>query len=64
MPKHYEALQRAEEERRRKVTGVESPVPTSVPFETAAPMARQQAKPSDIVSRMLRGGKGLQCGRP
>ena len=64
MPKHYEALQRAEEERRRKVTGVESPVPTSVPFETAAPMARQHAKPSDIVSRMLRGAKGSSAEDP
>ena len=64
MPKHYEALQRAEEERRRKVTGVESPVPTSVPFETAAPMARQHAKPLDIVSRMLRGAKGSSAEDP
>lgn len=44
MPKHYEALQRAEEERRRKTTGVESPGPASVPFESAAsPPGRAKA---------------------
>ena len=37
MPKHYEALQRAEEERRRKVTGVDSVAAAAVPFESAAP---------------------------
>ncbi len=35
MPKHYEALQRAEQERRRKVSGVESPLPAAVSFENA-----------------------------
>ena len=64
MPKHYEALQRAEEERRRKVTGMESPVPASVPFETAAPMARQHAKPPGLLSRMFRGAKGSGAEEP
>ena len=45
MPKHYEALQRAEEERRRKTTGVESPVPTNVPFESAAAPPRRGKAP-------------------
>ncbi|MBC8187356.1 MAG: CpsD/CapB family tyrosine-protein kinase [Proteobacteria bacterium] len=38
MPKHYEALQRAEQERRRKISGIDAPVPAAVPFEgTSAP---------------------------
>lgn len=37
MPKHYEALQRAEQERRRKISGVETPVPTNLSFESSAP---------------------------
>jgi protein-tyrosine kinase len=36
MPKHYEALQRAEQERRRKTSGVDSPLPAAVSFENAA----------------------------
>jgi capsular exopolysaccharide synthesis family protein len=36
MPKHYEALQRAEQERRRKASGVDSPLPAAVSFENAA----------------------------
>ena len=64
MPKHYEALQRAEEQRRRNVTGMKSPVSTSVPFETAAPMERQKAKPSGILSRMLGGTKGSSAEKP
>ncbi len=40
MPKHYEALQRAEQERRRKVTGAEA-LPAALPFEGASmPAAR------------------------
>lgn len=35
MPKHYEALQRAEQERRRKISGVDAPVPAAVPFEAS-----------------------------
>ena len=56
MPKHYEALQRAEEERRRKVTGVESPVPAAVPFESAAPpVAPPSARPPGLLSRLFKG---------
>ncbi len=41
MPKHYEALQRAEQERRRKISGIDSPVPAAVPFEgPSAPPTR------------------------
>ena len=35
MPKHYEALQRAEQERRRKASGVDAPQPAPVSFEGA-----------------------------
>jgi capsular exopolysaccharide synthesis family protein len=35
MPKHYEALQRAEQERRRKASGVDAPLPAAVSFEGA-----------------------------
>ena len=41
MPKHYEALQRAEQERRRKASGVDVPLPAAVSFEgAAAPVTR------------------------
>ena len=61
MPKHYEAMQRAEEERRRKTTGVESPVPASVPFESAAaPPAR--AKAPGLLKRVFRRA-GSEDGR-
>jgi capsular exopolysaccharide synthesis family protein len=41
MPKHYEALQRAEEERRRKLAGGNQPSPAAaaVPFQEMAPPA-------------------------
>ena len=64
MPKHYEALQRAEEERRRKVTGVDSPAAASVPFETAAPMARQQVKPPGFLSRLFSNAKASGAEEP
>jgi capsular exopolysaccharide synthesis family protein len=38
MPKHYEALQRAEQERRRKASGADAPLPAAVSFE--GPTAR------------------------
>jgi len=44
MPKHYEALQRAEQERRRKATGVDSPLPAAVSFENAAAPAGQPSR--------------------
>ena len=41
MPKHYEALQRAEQERRRKISGIDAPVSAAVPFEgPSAPPTR------------------------
>ena len=56
MPKHYEALQRAEEERRRKVGGAESPVPASVPFEgVSAPSAPPAPKSQGLFSRLFGG---------
>ena len=59
MPKHYEALQRAEEERRRKVTGVESPAPAAAPFESAAPpVAPPTARPPGLLSRLFKGRRG------
>ncbi len=57
MPKHYEALQRAEEERRRKVGGVEAPVAASVPFEgVSAPAAPPSQKRMGLFSRLFGGG--------
>jgi len=54
MPKHYEAMQRAEQERRRKVSGVDSPVPAAVSFEDAVvPPAR--AKSPGLFSRFFSG---------
>lgn len=41
MPKHYEALQRAEQERRRKVSGMDSPLPAAISFEGAVPLPSQ-----------------------
>ncbi len=57
MPKHYEALQRAEQERRRKATGVDSPVPAAVPFEGAASPAPPRAKSPGFFERLF-GGRG------
>ena len=56
MPKHYEALQRAEEERRRKVSGTDATMPAAVSFEPAA--AVERPKPIGIVARLLRDRKG------
>ncbi len=42
MPKHYEALQRAEQERRRKVSGAEVAVPAPV-ARTDTPIASSSA---------------------
>ena len=63
MPKHYEALQRAEEERRRKISGVESPVPAAVSFESAvAPPSRP--KSSGFLSRLFRDRKASDVEAP
>ncbi len=45
MPKYYEALQRAEQERRRNVMGQEIPLPVAQPFEGASmPVARPKVQ--------------------
>jgi len=65
MPKHYEALQRAEEERRRKATGVDSAAPAAVPFESAAPPAAPPtAKPPGLLSRLFKGRGGAVAEEP
>jgi len=53
MPKHYEALQRAEEERRRKISGVQSPVPAAVSFEGAVAPPTRADRPG-LLARLLR----------
>lgn len=57
MAKHYEALQRAEMERRRKATGSESASPGAPAFEGAAitPPARKEA---GVFSRWFGQGRG------
>jgi capsular exopolysaccharide synthesis family protein len=58
MPKHYEALQRAEEERRRKATGSGSGGAASVPFETVtAPTVSAPAKKTGLLSKVARREK-------
>ena len=57
MPKHYEALQRAEEERRRKMTGVETAIPAAVPFESAAPPAAPRMKRPGLLDRLFRSSR-------
>ncbi len=55
MPKHYEALQRAEEERRRKATGGEPSPSASVPFEgVSAPAVPASARRTGFLSRLFR----------
>jgi capsular exopolysaccharide synthesis family protein len=57
MPKHYEALQRAEQERRRKASGVDAPLPAAVSFENpAAPPV--QGKPPGWFARVFRRRHG------
>ena len=56
MPKHYEALQRAEQERRRKASGADSPLPAAVSFENAAAPA-PKAKTPGLFSRFFAGGR-------
>lgn len=53
MPKHFEALQRAEQERRRKVTGVDAPLPAAVSFGGASMPTAQKKKPG-FLSRLFR----------
>jgi capsular exopolysaccharide synthesis family protein len=53
MPKHFEALQRAEQERRRKVTGLDAPASASVPFSGAS-MPTAPRKRAGLLSRLFR----------
>jgi capsular exopolysaccharide synthesis family protein len=63
MPKYYEALQRAEQERRRKVTGEEAPLPAALPFEGAS-MPAARAKDQGWFARIFRGGYDERLDRP
>jgi len=56
MPKHYEALQRAEQERRQKASGVDSPLPPAVSFENAVAPA-PKAKSPGMISRFFAGSR-------
>jgi protein-tyrosine kinase len=56
MPKHYEALQRAEQERRRKTSGVDSPMPAAVSFENAAAPTSSTRSPG-FFARLFSGSK-------
>ena len=56
MPKHYEALQRAEQERRQKVSGVDVPMPASVSFEGPITAPQRRIKPPGLLSRLLGQG--------
>jgi capsular exopolysaccharide synthesis family protein len=56
MPKHYEALQRAEQERRRKTSGVDSPLPAAVSFENAAAPTGPTRSPG-FLARLFSGSK-------
>lgn len=56
MPKHYEALQRAEQERRRKTSSVDSPLPAAVSVDSAATPAKR-AKPPGFFSRVFSSSK-------
>ena len=64
MPKHYEALQRAEEERRRKVSGVESPVPAAVSFEGPSAPPQPRAKAPGLFSRLFGSRKASDLEAP
>ncbi len=61
MPKHYEALQRAEQERRRKVSGTDSPVPASAPAAFEGPTSPPvEARRSGFLSRLLKGRRSSE----
>jgi capsular exopolysaccharide synthesis family protein len=53
MPKHFEALQRAEQERRRKVSGIDAPAPAAVSFGGAS-MPAPVAKRPGLLSRFIK----------
>jgi capsular exopolysaccharide synthesis family protein len=52
MPKHYEALQRAEQERRRKASGVDAPAAAAVPFQ-ASPSPPPVGQQPGLLRRLL-----------
>ena len=58
MAKHYEALQRAETERRRKATGSESAAPGASAFEGAAITSPAQKEKAGIFTRVFGSGRG------
>ncbi|MFK7894226.1 MAG: CpsD/CapB family tyrosine-protein kinase [Myxococcota bacterium] len=64
MPKHYEALQRAEEERRRKVSGVESAVPAAVSFEGPVAPPTPRSKAPGFFSRLFKDRKASDVEAP
>lgn len=58
MAKHYEALQRAEMERRRKATGSESATPNASAFEGAAITPPALNRQIGVFSRLFRSHRG------
>ncbi|MAG30004.1 MAG: capsular biosynthesis protein [Deltaproteobacteria bacterium] len=64
MPKHYEALQRAEQERRRKVSGAESPMPAALPLEGAAAAVPSRAKAPGFFGRFFRDRRATAAEEP
>lgn len=59
MAKHYEALQRAEAERRRKTTGSESAAPSAPAFDGAAITPPSRAEKPGIFSRWFGPDRGI-----
>ena len=57
MPKHYEALQRAEQERRQKVSGVDVSMPASVSFEGPSAPPRRRPKMPGLFARLFGRGE-------
>jgi capsular exopolysaccharide synthesis family protein len=55
MPKHYEALQRAEQERRRKASasGAESPIPAAAAFEGPAVSGAPRQRSEGLLGRLF-----------
>lgn len=64
MAKHYEALQRAEMERRRKTTGSESPMPTPPAFEGAAITPPTRKERAGLFGRLLAPSRGAGADAP
>jgi len=58
MAKHYEALQRAEMERRRRATGADSTAPAAPAFEGAAITKPARADKAGIFARLFGPGRG------